>query len=121
MNKTNKQKKERIKYMADIFQELLAQVDAMIVTLNEDDIKLLEEAEEMIESRINYKESAAPVLLAIGANSETFDEKRRLETLRILKQLVITRINYKKDIIEAQKRNEERQKAISYFRGMGLF
>ena len=115
-----KEKKQKVQTIADVITNLLQQVDIFTQVLTTEDFEILEEAERSLEEKINYKQSAMPLLLAMGAEADTTEDEMKLKTLNLLIDLIKARIEYREEMIEIQSRNEKKNEAINMFRSMGI-
>ena len=59
----DEEKRKKVQSIADIIQSLLQQVDLFTQVLTKEDFEILEDARSELENKINYKQSAMPLLL----------------------------------------------------------
>ena len=102
---------ERIDGISSIITSLMQQVDLFTATLNEEDFKLLEEAKENLENHISHNMSALPIIMACGGNYDSMEDEMKLKTLKLLIELIKTRIEYRENI-KKQKESEKNKKEI---------
>lgn len=114
------EKKEKVQAIADIIQDLLQQVDLFTQVLSKEDFEILEEAKETLKNKISYKQSASPLLFAIGADADTTEDEMKLKTINLLIDLMKTRIEFKEEMIKLQEERKNKQDAVNLFRSMGL-
>lgn len=112
--------KEKIQVLADTIENLLQQVDMFTLVLTKDDFKLLEKARDSLKDKIIYKQSATPLLYAIGINPDTTEDEMKLKTLDLVIELMKTRIQFKEEMTKLQQNNKNKQDAINLFKGMGI-
>ena len=120
MRVINETDKERIQALADIIQNLLQQVDLFTIGLNENDFELLDITKKELTSRISYKQSAMPLFMAIGADSNTTEDEMKLKTLESLIELIKIRIEFKKKMVKMKEEAQSKQEVINLFRSMGI-
>ena len=116
----DKEKQQKIQAMSDVIQNLLQQVDIFTQVLTKDDFEILEEVENTLKEKISYKQSASVLLYAIGADADTTEDEMKLKTLNLLVKLIKARIEYREEMLNMQKQNQNRQEAINLFRNMGI-
>lgn len=113
-------KKRKIQAIADVIQDLLLQVDLFTQVLQKEDFEILEEVKESLKEKISYKQSAMPLLLALGADANTAEDEMKLKTMNLLIELIKTRIEYREKMIKIQEENQNKQAAINLFKNMGI-
>lgn len=116
----DKEKKQKIQAIADVIQDLLQQVDIFTQVLTIEDFELLEEAKSSLKEKISYKQSAMPLLFAIGAEADTTEDEMKLKTLNLLIDLMKARIEYREELIELEKEKKNKKDAVNLFKSMGL-
>lgn len=99
----------RVEEIAIIVKELLQQVDIFTIGFDKNDIKLLEQAKEELLHDISYKESALPLILAMGGNYDSMEDKFKVRTIDVLIQLISLRKEYTESIIEKKKLEQIRK------------
>lgn len=114
-------KKNQVQILADIIQPLMQQIDLLTSALSTEDFKLLDEAKETLSSHINFKQSAAPVVLAFGGSIDTTDEEYKLKSLELLIEIMKTRIKYREELIELEEKEKIKKDNIEILKNMGLF
>lgn len=114
-------KKEHVQILADIIQPLMQQIDLLTSALSTEDFKLLDEAKETLSSHINFKQSAAPVVLAFGGSIDTTDEEYKLKSLELLIEIMKTRIKYREELIELEEKERIKKDNLEMLKNMGLF
>lgn len=114
-------KKNHVQILADIIQPLMQQIDLLTSALSTEDFDLLEEAKETLSSHINFKQSAAPVVLAFGGSIDTTDEEYKLKSLELLIEIMKTRIKYREELIELEEKERIKKGNLEMLKNMGLF
>lgn len=114
-------KKNQVQILADIIQPLMQQIDLLTSALSTEDFKLLDEAKETLSSHINFKQSAAPVVLAFGGSIDTTDEEYKLKSLELLIEIMKTRIKYREELIELEEKERIKKDNLEMLKNMGLF
>ena len=114
------EKKKKVQAIADILQNLLQQVDIFTQVLTKEDFEILEEARSELESKISYKQSAMPLLFAIGADPDTTEDEMKLKTINLLIELIKARIEYKEEMLKLQEKNQRNQETMNLFKNMGI-
>ena len=113
-------KKDQVQILADIIQPLMQQIDLLTSTLSTEDFNLLDEAKETLSSHINFKQSAAPLVLAFGGSIDTTDEEYKLKSLKLLIEIMKTRIKYREELIELEEKEKRKKDNIELLKNMGL-
>lgn len=116
----DEEKKKKVQAIADILQNLLQQVDIFTQVLTKEDFEILEEARSELESKISYKQSAMPLLFAIGADPDTTEDEMKLKTINLLIELIKARIEYKEEMLKLQEKNQRNQETMNLFKNMGI-
>ena len=116
----DEEKKKKVQAIADIIQSVLQQVDIFTQVLTKEDFEILEEARSELENKINYKQSAMPLLFAIGADPDTTEDEMKLKTINLLIELIKARIEYKEEMLKLQEKNQKNQEAMNLFKSMGI-
>ena len=116
----DEEKKKKVQAIADILQNLLQQVDIFTQVLTKEDFEILEEARSELESKISYKQSAMPLLFAIGADPDTTEDEMKLKTINLLIELIKARIEYKEEMLKLQEKNQRNQETMNLFKNMGV-
>lgn len=114
------EKKKKVQAIADILQSLLQQVDIFTQVLTKEDFEILEEARSELENKISYKQSAMPLLFAIGADPDTTEDEMKLKTINLLIELIKARIEYKEEMLKLQEKNQRNQETMNLFKNMGI-
>lgn len=112
---------KKIEALANVIQELMIQVDTFTQVLSSNDFDLLEAAKKSLEDKINYKMSAAPLILALGGNSDTTDDHYKLKSLYALIDFMKLRIEYREEIIKRKKEEKARKDNLKELQALGLF
>lgn len=115
------EKEVKIQALANIIQDLIQQVDVFTQCLTSNDFEILEEAQEALIKKINYKKSAATLLLAVGGDPDTEDDEYKLKTMNMLIEFIKLRIEYRERMINKHKENQKKEEALKMFQNMGLF
>lgn len=113
-------KKNHVQILADIIQPLMQQIDLLTSALSTEDFDLLDEAKKTLSSHINFKQSAAPVVLAFGGSIDTTDEEYKLKSLELLIEIMKTRIEYKEELSKREISNKAKQENINILKNLGL-
>lgn len=113
-------KKNQVQILADIIQPLMQQIDLLTSALSTEDFKLLDEAKETLSSHINFKQSAAPVVLAFGGSIDTTDEEYKLKSLEQLIEIMKTRIKYREELIELEEKERIKKDNLEMLKNIGL-
>lgn len=113
-------KKNQVQILADIIQPLMQQIDLLTSALSTEDFELLDEARETLSSHINFKQSAAPIVLAFGGSIDTADEEYKLKSLELLIEIMKTRIKYREELIELDEKEKIKKDNIELLKNMGL-
>ncbi len=113
-------KKNQVQILADIIQPLMQQIDLLTSALSTEDFELLDEARETLSSHINFKQSAAPIVLAFGGSIDTTDEEYKLKSLELLIEIMKTRIKYREELIELDEKEKIKKDNIELLKNMGL-
>lgn len=114
------EKKRKIQAIADVIQDLLLQVDLFTQVLQKEDFEILEDAKSSLKEKISYKQSAMPLLLALGVDTNTTEDEMKLKTIDLLVELIKARIEYREEMIKLQESNKNKQDAINLFKNMGI-
>lgn len=114
------EKKRKIQAIADVIQDLLLQVDLFTQVLQKEDFAILEDAKSSLKEKISYKQSAMPLLLALGADPNTTEDEMKLKTIELLVELIKVRIEYREEMIKIKESNNNKQDAINLFKNMGI-
>ena len=114
-------KKNHVQILADIIQPLMQQIDLLTSALSTEDFDLLDEAKETLSSHINFKQSAAPVVLALGGSIDTTDEEYKLKSLELLIEIMKTRIKYREELTELKEKEQRKNDNIEILKNMRLF
>ena len=117
---SEEEKKRKIQAIADVIQDLLLQVDLFTQVLQKEDFEILEDAKRTLKEKISYKQSAMPLLLALGADTNTTEDEMKLKTIDLLVELIKARIEYREEMIKLQESNKNKQDAINLFKNMGI-
>lgn len=112
-------KKEKAQLLADQIQPLIMMVDGFAEQLEDDDIELLKESRDTLLNHINMKQSAVTLATVFGFEPDTTEEQFIAKTLEILIELINTRKEYKRALIEAAEK--ERIKAKNRAELMNIF
>ena len=99
---------------------MLQQVDLFTQVLSKEDFEILNETKDALKGKISYKQSAMPLLIAIGVDVDTTDDEMKLKTIDKLIELIKVRIEYREEIIKIQQSNKNKQDAVNLFRSMGI-
>ena len=116
-----KDKKIKIQILADRLTPLLQLVDGFMESLTDEDYELLKETRDCLQDKINYGNSASVVIMALGGNYNDTEDRMKIKTLDCLIDLLKSRKEYKKALVEQQEEQKNRQEAIEIFRAMGMF
>lgn len=117
---SDEEKKQKVQAIADVIQSLLQQVDIFTQVLTKEDFEILEEAKSSLKEKISYKQSAMPLLFAIGADPDTTEDEMKLKTINLLIELIKARIEFREEMLKLQESNQKKQDAINLFRNMGM-
>lgn len=113
-------REEKIQILADVIQNLLQQVDLFTSTLTKNDFELLDEAQKGLEHKISTKKNGMILFNALGVSVDTFEDEMKLSTIKLLIDLMKTRIEYRENLIQHKKEEQNRLKQIEEFRRIGL-
>lgn len=113
-------KEEKIQLLADVIQNLLQQVDMFTQTLTTEDVDLLDQAQEELQHKISIKRNGMVLFNALGVSSDTFEDEMKLNTIKLLIDLMKVRIEYKDNILKHKQEEQQRLKQIEEFRKIGL-
>ena len=116
----DEEKKKKVQAIANIIQSLLQQVDIFTQVLTKEDFEILEETKDVLENKISYKQSAMPLLLAIGAEADTTEDEMKLKTIDLLIELIKARVEYKEEMLKLQEKSQKNQETINLFKNMGI-
>lgn len=107
-------KKDKVQRVACLLENLLPIVD---ITANaiEDDMDLLDEALKTLKEKISFNESALPVIIALGGDYDSSEDKCKVETLNALTALIKARIKYKDVMLKKQKQKISNQELLKMF------
>ena len=114
-------KKIKIQILADRLTPLLQLVDGFMESLTDEDYELLKETKDCLQDKINYGNSASVVIMALGGNYNDTEDRMKIKTLDCLIDLLNSRKEYKKALVEQQEEQKNMQEAIDVFRAMGMF
>ena len=114
-------KKIKIQILADRLTPLLQLVDGFMESLTDEDYELLKESRDCLQDKINYGNSASVAIMALGGNYDDTEDRMKIKTLDCLIDLLKSRKEYKKALVEQQEEQKNRQEAIDVFRAMGMF
>ena len=116
-----KDKKIKIQILADRLTPLLQLVDGFMESLNDEDYELIKETRNCLQDKINYRNSASVLIMALGGNYDDTEDRMKVKTLDCLIELIKTRKEYREELLEKQEEQKNRQEAIDVFRAMGMF
>jgi hypothetical protein len=114
-------KKTKIPILADKLTPILQLVDGFVESLTDEDYELLKETRAYLQDKINYRNSASVVTMALGGNYDDIEDKMKIKTLDCLIDLLKSRKEYKEALLKQQEEQKNRQEAINVFRAMGMF
>lgn len=118
MSKEEKEKK--VQAMSSMIENLLQQIDVFTQILDKEDLEILEETKHILQEKISYKESAIVLLLAIGADSDTTEDKMKIKTLDLLIELIKTRNEFKEKKLKLQEDNKKKEEVINLLKNGGI-
>lgn len=113
--------KIKIQILADKIASILPLIDGFMNNMTDEDFKLLEKAKESLQDKISYGNSASVLIMALGGNYDDTEDRMKMKTLNCLIELIKARKEYREELLEKQKEQENRQKAINIFKSMGMF
>ena len=93
-------KKIKIQILADRLTTLLQLVDDFMESLNDEDYELIKETRNCLQDKINYGNSASVVIMALGGNYDDTEDRMKIKTLDCLIDLLKSRKEYKKALVE---------------------
>ena len=111
---------KQVRVMADFIQDLLLQIDIFTQVLTKEDFEVLEKAKNSLQTKINFKRSATPLLFAVGANSDTTKDRMELKSLTLLIELMKARTEFREEMLRLQKDNQNKQETVKLFENMGI-
>ena len=117
---SEEEKRQKVQAIANVIQNLLQQVDIFTQVLTKEDFGILEEAKNSLKEKISYKQSAMPLLLAIGADPDTTEDEMKLKTINLLIELIKARIEFREEMLKLQESNKNKQEAMNLFKNMGI-
>lgn len=105
-------KESKIAELSVRIESLLNLVD-MFANEVENDIDLLEEAKKTLQSKISHNESALAVILALGGDYDSSEDRLKVKTLNCLIDLVKIRLEYKNARIKQEENKINRIRALN--------
>lgn len=115
MNKDKR--KEKIQLIADTLGMLLQQIDTFTMNFTKEDLDIMEESKEALESKILHNMSALPLIIALGGDYDETEDKMKIATLDELISIIKARNEYKEKAIQTKKNNNRKKEIL---RIMGL-
>ncbi len=91
----------------------------MIAEELENDIDLLEEAKQSLKNKISFNESANALITALGGNYDSEEDKFKIKSLDAIVNLIKTRIEYKKSVIERENKKFNQNMLLNKLFGLG--
>lgn len=113
-------KKEKVQALSNVIQDLIQQVDIFTQFLTTNDFELLEEAQQILQNKINYKQSAAVLVYAMGGNPDTEEDEYKLKTLNMLIDFMKLRIEYKEQMTKKRQEEKNKKETLETFQNLGL-
>lgn len=115
-----KDKEKKVNILAEKLNNILPLIDAFMNSLNEEDFELLEESKKALEDKINTNNSALVLINACGGDYDDTEDRMKIKTLDCLIDILKARKEYKEELIEKQKENENKQEILKLFGLMGM-
>lgn len=106
--------KDKVQEIATMLENLLPIVD-MTANAIIDDIDLLDEALKSLQAKISHNEAALPVIIALGGNYDSSEDKCKIETLQALIALIKARVKYRDVMIKKQNQKINNQELLKLF------
>lgn len=111
----------KVQILADKLMALMPIIDGLMESMDSEDFELLEETREYIERKINYGNSAIPVIMALGGNYDDTEDRMKAKTLDSLIELIKVRKEYKEELLKKQDEHKKIQENINIFKKLGLY
>lgn len=98
-------KKGKVLEISTRLENLLPLIDMFAIEMK-DNIELLEEAKQSLRENISYKTSAMPVIMAMGGQYDSTEDRLKLKTLECLIELIKIRNDYAKEVKQMRERKK---------------
>ena len=113
-------RKEKIQILADKLNNVIPLLDGFMNTLDDEEFDLLEETRDVLSEKINRNNGAMAIIVACGGNYDDTEDRLKIKTLDCIIELLKVRKEYKEEMIEKQKENENKKEVLKLFGMMGM-
>jgi len=99
-------KEEKVLEISTRLESLLPLIDMFAIEMN-DKMELLEEAKQSLSNGISFKTGAMPLIMAMGGQYDSTEDRLKLKTLECLIELIKIRNDYAEEVKKMQKSKKD--------------